>query len=235
MIPSPLSSRVRTELLQWLRENGSSSDHELASGNQARVLLYKTGGYQLIIKLPLRQWPHRWLSLLMLRHEARVYRRLNGIEGIPHCYGLLEQRYLILEYIEGPCLRQDDIIRERDAYYSGLLRIIRRMHAAGVGHSDLRRKLNILIGPEQAPWVIDFGTAVIRKRGFHPLNHFLFNTARRFDLNAWVKHKYKRRPESASPHDKRYFKLTWIEKIARSLKRNYQRLFHNGASPPRHK
>jgi len=224
MKATELSPEFERQVIQWAEQARRTNSHYLSKGYQGQVLLFDDGDRRLVVKVPPRWWPYSWLSARMLRWEARVYQQLTGIEGIPRCYGLLAGRYLVLDYIAGQGLRQAQI-PDREAFYKEFLRIIRRMHAVGVGHADLKRKDNILVSDNGRPYLIDFGVATIRKRsGWHPLNHFLFNTARRFDLNAWVKHKYRRRLEDASQQDRRYLHRTWMERSGRQIKRLYRRL-----------
>ena len=128
------------------------------------------------------------LSLASIRREADVYRRLKGIPGIPRCYGCLDDRYLVLEHIQGDTLDALDVgLTNRETFYARLLETLRTMHDAGVAHGDLKRKRNILVGPGEQPFVIDFGIAVVAddQRGF------LFDLVRQVDRNAWIKHKYR--------------------------------------------
>ena len=41
------------------------------------------------------------LARWMLRREREIYRRLEGFTGSPRCHGLLADRYLVLDYIDG--------------------------------------------------------------------------------------------------------------------------------------
>lgn len=45
----------------------------------------------------------------MLYNESHVYTRLAGLKGIPHCYGMLDDRYLVLDYIAGTSFRHAQI------------------------------------------------------------------------------------------------------------------------------
>jgi hypothetical protein len=71
---------------------------------------------------------------------------------------------------------------------------------------------------------VDFGAAIVRKPGFAPFNHFLYELARRFDFNAWAKLKYQGRMEELTPEDRPYDRRTVIEIVARAIKRSYLRL-----------
>lgn len=232
MDAASLPEEIRAHLREWIREHRYGKTHFLSRGYQGHVLLYRENGHELVVKIPPRWFPYNWLGARMLRREAAVYERLIGMSGIPRSHGLIDNRYLVLDFVPGRDFRRTTI-EDREGFYRDFLTIIRRMHAAGVGHADLKKKDNILVGPNDRPWLIDFGVAVIRKRGFHPVNHFLFNTARRFDLNAWVKHKYQRRFDRISRTDQRYLHLTWMERLASRVKRGLRRRIRRVFGPPR--
>ena len=156
----------------------------------------------------------RWL----LRREYRVYRHLEGVTGVPRCYGLIRGRYLVLEYVVSRTLRYASI-RERTNFFDEFLAIINSVHERGIAHGDLKRKDNILVVGNRRPYLIDFGVSTIRKRGFHPLNHLWHNYLRQHDLNAWVKHKYDRKFQNISLQDAKYYRPMGVEKIARATKR----------------
>ena len=71
------------------------------------------------------------------------------------------------------------------------------------------------------PCLVDFGAAILRKPGFAPFNHYLYELARRLDFNAWAKLKYEGRMEELTPEDRPYYRRTVIEKVARAIKRSY--------------
>ena len=90
---------------------------------------------------------------------------------------------------------------------------------------DLKRKDNLLVKADETPCLLDFGAAVINKKGFHPLNHYHYQLAKQFDFNAWIKHKYHdRSPNEISMTDRKYYKVTWIEAIAGIVKQAYTSL-----------
>jgi serine/threonine protein kinase len=177
---------------------------------------------QLVIKATPSTGLRRFLLLAMLRHEYRVYQRLTGIAGVPRCYGLLRNRYLVLEYMEGTSLRTANL-QNPQQFFTGLLALIRQLHALGIAHVDLKKKDNILVGINEQPLLIDFGIACLRKPGWHLLNQYLFAVGRRTDLHAWIKHKYQRRYAEISDADREYFQETWLGKIFWSLRHGLRR------------
>ena len=79
------------------------------------------------------------------------------------------------------------------------------------------RQVNLLVSEDEHPVIVDFGTAFVHKDGFHPLNNWLFRTAKRMDLNAWVKHKYHGFYSHASEEDRALLDYSWPELLARRL------------------
>jgi serine/threonine protein kinase len=92
------------------------------------------------------------------------------------------------------------------------------MHAAGIAHSDLKRKENILVGPDETPFLIDFGIAAARPRIAGIRIGPGFATARQMDWNAWIKLKYGGRPESLPADDANLYRPLVIERWARRLR-----------------
>jgi serine/threonine protein kinase len=107
-----------------------------------------------------------------------------------------------------------------------LLETLHAMHAAGVAHADLKRKANIIVGPGERPWLIDFGIAA--RRGTSRSSRAWFEHAVQGDYNAWIKLKYGRRiePKEAadvlSPEDAKLYRPLWTERIARAVRVPWQ-------------
>jgi predicted Ser/Thr protein kinase len=209
-----------TELLQWIRSNQETGANILSRGYQGYVYLYEESKRRLIIKTPMGWGLGRLIRLWMLRNEYKAYTRLSGVQGVPRCFGLLDGRYLVLEYIEGIPIRKAQITH-RPFFFETLLKVIEDLHHAGVAHTDLKKKDNLLVVEGRKPYVIDFGVAVVRKSRFAPLNRYLYHIASTFDFNAWVKLKYDGNYANLTPEDKEYFNRTVIEKVSRWIKDHY--------------
>lgn len=165
----------------------------LTQGHQAEVRRFQsqqTGWAEaVVIKAPCGRGVRRWLSQLGLRREYAAYCRLGQLPGIATCHGLSAGHHLVLQSVEGQRLSDLDE-RPAPAFFDRLLALIQSMHARGVAHGDLKRKDNLLITPDGHPVILDFGTAVVRQHGFHPLNHRVYALLQQTDLNAWIKLKY---------------------------------------------
>jgi serine/threonine protein kinase len=211
-----------SELKQWIETSLADNSHVLAAGYQGKTLLYERGGHKFVIKTPHGAGISRLIHTHMLRHEYKVYRKLAGYPYAPACYGMVDNRYLLLEYIEGTTIR-DHRPADEAAYIEKLFDAIRQLHARDVAHMDLKKKDNLLVTIDDNPCLLDFGTAVIRKAGLHPLNRFRYRLARQFDYNAWVKHKYHDRMRAISDADRVYYRVTRIEALASRIKQTFMR------------
>ena len=199
----------------------------LGRGYQATVELYSTPGGDAVVKRAHGTGPLGPLYRYLLRREHAIYEQLAGVPGVPRTYGLIDDKHLALEYIAGPSLRSHEHeLADRAGFFAALLGTLRAMHAAGVAHADLKRKANIIVGPGERPWLIDFGIAA--RRGTSALGRSWFEHAVQGDYNAWIKLKYGRRIEPAeaadvlSAEDAALYRPLWTERVARAIRVPWQ-------------
>jgi predicted Ser/Thr protein kinase len=196
----------------------------LGRGYQGAVYRVDTAQGPVIVKRAMGGALARAARRLMLRRELRIYQLLEGIPGVPRCYGLRHGE-LVLEYVEGTSLREAQLAPEaREQFFTALLDLIESVHQAGVAHGDLKRKDNILVDAAGRPVLIDFGTAVSAPPGAGWWRRVVFREVRRMDLNAWSKLKYQRRPGGYVGGDQRHFRPTLLERLARIVRRTWQTL-----------
>jgi predicted Ser/Thr protein kinase len=223
----PQASAALAAELRAVIASGSGR-RELGSGYQASVQVYPLSIGEVVVKTPHRTGPLAIVWRSLLRRERDVYERLRGIAGIPRSFGLVGDQ-LALEYIAGPSLREHEArITDREAFFGKLLTTLDAMHAAGVAHSDLKRKDNIIVGPGERPYLIDFGIAVRRSATSEFWNRWVFEPLVQMDRNAWIKLKYGRRidpdlePGVLSAEDAAVYRPLWIERIARAVRVPWQ-------------
>ena len=210
-----------TDLKLWIEDSLKNSSHILAAGYQGQTLKYDSPHHQLVIEIPHGKGLLKKFHVSMLKHEYRVYQKLSSLETIPKCYGLVDQQYLVLQYVDGQPIRNARPENEA-VYFQKLFDSIGQMHALGVAHFDLKKKDNLLVVGADTPCIIDFGAAVINKPGFHPLKRFWYRLAKRFDYHAWIKHQYNNQLDSLSLADQPYYEKTRIEHFSRKIKRFYK-------------
>jgi predicted Ser/Thr protein kinase len=213
-----LDFRVPKFLTRWAEASLESGENILAKSNQGTILLFREGGMEFVVKTAMGGAAARQARQATLNREANAYSRLDGVEGVPRCYGMVAERFLVLEYIHGTPFR-DAQIEDREAWFSGLLSILREVHARGVSHGDLKSKSNLLVTNRGKPCVIDFGTTFIQKDGFHPINNRMYEYLVQLDLNAWVKHKYNGRYEDASEQDQKLLQYSKAEAVLRKYRK----------------
>jgi tRNA A-37 threonylcarbamoyl transferase component Bud32 len=146
-----------------------------------------------------KSWPVRLLGRRQVVREMRALRRLQGIAGIPKCYGGAGAFGILMEPIEGEritrwCRRKRDV----GPMFERLQRLVGQIHARGVAHIDLRKRDNILITEDGRPCIIDFNASFC----FDPAGmgaRFLFPILRRIDDSALLKWKSCLAPELLSP------------------------------------
>lgn len=225
-----LSDELQRTLLAWLEEHEHDDRHRFKNGYQAHTLLYDEADDKFVIKVASGGGLLGFLRRATLRHEYKVYQSLINYSAAPKCYGLLANRYLVLEWIDADSMRESAPLDHLD-FCQKLFDVIQGLHAVGVAHLDLKKKDNILVKDGTEPVLIDFGTAVVAKSRFNLINRYLFNLGKRFDLNAWVKHKYHRHYQNASEEDQVYLHRTLLERIAKKFKlfckRNFRSLYRS--------
>lgn len=210
-----------SDLADWVKQHLDSEAVSLSSGYQGKTLLYSEGNHQLVIKAPLGNFLTRPINLALLRHEYRIYQQLQGMQAVPICYGMAQDQFLVIEFIEGHTIRQNRPETDSD-YYVKLLAAIKEMHQRKVAHFDLKRQENLLVDNNNDPKIIDFGVSVLRKDGLHWFNQYLFKLASQFDFNAWARHKYNKNMSSMTEEDKVYHNKTAIEVFSKKVKRFYK-------------
>ena len=190
-------------LRNWFDDFDSANVTPLSGGYQGHVWLFEHPELTLVIKTVPEHRILKPILKLTLQHEHKVYRRLGSLQGVPKCYGYYRNKFLVIEYIHSETLRHAEL-KNREYFYSRFFSLLNSLHKLNIAHIDLKRKDNILVANGCEPYLVDFGAAVIRKPGFHPTNQYLFKVAKQFDLNAWVKHKYKRKFDEVSDDDRTY-------------------------------
>jgi RIO-like serine/threonine protein kinase len=127
------------------------------------------------------RWWARGVARTLAAREARSLRALRAVDGVPELLDWSEGR-LHRSWLAGRPMQQ---AKPADpAYFREALRLLRRMHAAGIVHNDLAKEPNWLVTPAGQPAVVDFQlSAMPRFRGR------LFRALAYDDLRHLLKHK----------------------------------------------
>jgi len=156
----------------------------------------------------------------LIWREAKAYRKLSGLKGIPRFYGVLEGLALVIEFVEGKTIKQ---VEKEGAlpstFFERLKDVINSFHEKGVVHCDLKRTPNIIVSPDGQPHVLDWAASVsARECRFYPLNK-IYARLLQDDKMALVKMKLRHVPEQVSPEEKAmYERRSAGERLLRSIR-----------------
>jgi RIO-like serine/threonine protein kinase len=127
------------------------------------------------------RWWTRPLSRWLAGREARALAAAASVPGVPRLLSW-DGRVLVRSWLEGAPMH---LARPRDpVYFRAALRLVRRLHAAGVLHNDCAKEPNWLVLADGSPGLIDFQLAWAPRR-----RHALFRLLGREDLRHALKHK----------------------------------------------
>jgi len=178
--------------------------------------LYEGGGRQVVIKIyrrrPFFGLPMQWLGRISVRHEERIYRRLEGIAGVPACLGRIGPTGLVHEFIAGRPLRRGDQVD--DAFFDRFETTLRAIHERETAYVDLNKPQNVLLGDDGRPYFIDFQISYAPPRRLPLVRQLGLAILRQLQREDWyhlMKHKRRLRPDLLTPED---YRKTYRRSIA---------------------
>lgn len=147
---------------------------------------------------------YRWgVGLTAIWREAKNYRRLAGLPGVPAFGGRIDRYALAVEFVAG---RNADRFKKGElppSFFDELRRIIAGVHARGIVLADLRNSKNIMVTEQGRPILIDFSTAFSRGRWWNPLQRWLHRIFEQDDYLAIAKLKRRYAPELMTDEERR--------------------------------
>ena len=122
-----------------------------------------------------------WLARRLAAREAAALQRLRRVHGVPR---LIEWdgRRLLRSWLPGVALHRSGGVDR--SFFREALRLVRRMHAAGVVHNDLAKEPNWLVTADGSPALVDFQLAVRPRRRGRVFRMLAYD-----DLRHLLKHK----------------------------------------------
>jgi len=219
---------MNSDLIESIEEVLKSEMNLIKSYEGNQGVSYKIGindKNYLIKKANKKNWIFKFFNQYTLKKEYAIYSRLNGVRGVPNCYGLTQDGDLILEYIEGLSYRKkQEQLADDDEFFKSFLDLILEMHGKGVAHGDLKRKDNIIVSNSNKPYLIDFGTAITINSKSNQIKKSIFSFLKKTDLNAWIKHKYSRQYDRIEEDDFVYYSSSTMDKLIRLTRKFWRTL-----------
>ncbi|MBW1998663.1 MAG: hypothetical protein JRJ29_11940 [Deltaproteobacteria bacterium] len=156
----------------------------------------------------------------LIWREAKAYRRLKGLEGVPRFFRVMDGLALVVEEIPGRSmedLEKDTTLPEE--FFQSLKALVKAVHDRGLAHCDLKRAPNVILGEDSSPYIIDWSSAISwREFRFFPLN-LIYRRFLQDDLNAIIKLQLRHCPESISSGElRRYHHRGKIERLVRRIR-----------------
>ncbi|MCE5228767.1 hypothetical protein LLG95_04125 [bacterium] len=217
-IPNYPYSSVRTRCAACM--------HAARSLAQADVYTLDWNGRPAVLKdFSKRPWLVRVLwARPVAGREVRALRRLAGVRGVPQLFGTAGPEAFIMELMQADRLPKSDKTPPPAAYWADAKRLMNEMHARGVAHGDLRRK-NIMINANGEAILIDFATAMSRRKGWAaPFYNFLYERCRRIDRITLARIKASYNPELLDADEQLILaSQPWYLRAGRWMKKNIYR------------
>ena len=176
--------------------------------------------------------PLNWLGELICEHEVSILRRIRGLKGVPRLLGRYGRIGLAYEYIPGRSLDERPLLP--DDFFDRLDALLRKIHSRNIVYLDLNKRGNVLIGPDAAPYLIDFQISQYiphRFIGSRRLARFILQTAQKEDLYHLRKHNRQLRRDlmdARQLHDshKKSLWIRWHRLCTRPFTRIRRRLLY---------
>ena len=177
----------------------------------AATALYGGSQDKIVVKFNRRQpflcVPMGWLGYWLGRREARAFRLLAGIPGIPASAGevlvdgLQWRSAFAHEYIEGHPLHREE--KPGGEFFKQLGDMISEMHRRGLAYVDLNKRENIIVANDGTPVLVDFQIhfAPPRLLARVPPLSWLLREFMTGDLYHLHKHLLRHRPDLVSPEE----------------------------------
>lgn len=155
-----------------------------------------------------RPMPVRVIGRLLVRWEAFIYARLQGIHGIPECIPGQDPYTLVTTYMGGHNLKTR--VRKPDSvYFIHLEALIQKMHERGVIHLDMRNRRNYGMDDTGLPYLVDFASSL-----YLPFRGPLWRLLCTLDRMGYLKVKAKLNPDLLSAEEHRGFALgTFLSRL----------------------
>ncbi len=136
----------------------------------------------------------RPLAMFFSWREYKIYKMLDGIEGVPPLGPRFGRRGYFHRYVEGRTLH--DIEQHGgllpDDFFDRLRNIVSKLHVRRIFYLDMNKRGNIILGEDMRPYLIDFQISLFikKRRGLLGLlTDRVFESLVREDIYHLYKHK----------------------------------------------
>ena len=152
--------------------------------------------------------------------EAKAYKRLKDLKGVPVLYRVIDGLALVIQEIPGIDMgRAEKTKGVPEGFFDELSELVDRFHERGVAHCDLKRAANILIGEDGNPYVIDWAAAIFRNGYRVPPLSLIYKRFVQDDYDAVTKRKLRWDPALVGPVEReKYDHKSGFERAIRAFR-----------------
>jgi RIO-like serine/threonine protein kinase len=167
------------------------------------------------------------IGRFLIWRESKTYKKLQGLIGVPTCYGVIDGLALALEEIPSqPLKKHNKNIKLPGTFFDDLKNIVDSFHRRGLAHCDLKNGANVLVGHDYRPYIVDWSASISEKEfRFFPLNRIYL----RFVLDdyfAIIKLKMRYVPGTLTLEEKRqYAQRSHMERGVRGIRDRLRKIF----------
>jgi hypothetical protein len=163
-------------------------------------------------------WVRATVGRWSIRREARAYRALEGLAGVPALAGRPHPLVLVTDLVPGRSLAAWGRERPLPAGFFGRAKdLLALVHGRGVVQGDLHHR-DLLVGEDGAAWLVDFSTALVaRPGGGGPL----WRLGARLDRRAVLKLQERFEPGTLTPAERGELERAprlyrWVRRLTRA-------------------
>jgi len=160
------------------------------------------------------------IGRFLIWREHKAYKKLQGLKGVPACYGVIDGLALALEEIPSqPLKKHNKNIKLSGTFFDDLKNIVDSFHKRGLSHCDLKNGANVLVGHDCRPYIVDWSASISKKEcRFFPLNRIYLKFVLD-DYFAIIKLRMRYAPETLALEEKRqYAHRSHVERGVRSIR-----------------
>lgn len=165
----------------------------------------------------------RLMGRYLVAREKAAYQRVQGLPGIPKCYGTLDSYRLVLQRIMARPVLEVASERLPDNFLAALGDLVKGLHRRGVAHGDLEKLSNILVDQQGRPVLVDFAASIMT--GSNPLAAVLFPVLRDSDWRGVYKLTKQVAPHLLTIEQEQFLShRSWTERLFRGCRKPLRNL-----------
>ncbi|MCP4681762.1 MAG: hypothetical protein GY864_05495 [Desulfobacterales bacterium] len=152
--------------------------------------------------------------------EAKAYKKLKGIKGVPDLYRVIDGLALVIAEVPGKSLEKlEREMKLPASFFDALKELVDRLHMRGIAHCDLKRAPNTILGHDGLPYIIDLGASISETEFRSPPLNLLYKRFLLDDYMAITKLKLRHIPGAISKEEiERYNYQSNAERFIRFIR-----------------